>query len=487
MRSITRKLIVIVLLLEFLTAIVLIGAVALYEFHVQLRAFDVMLRGRAYALLGAVQEADDEQDSVMFDGTGLVLPERDFFNVDESGQVLGRSRQWPEQQVLKGLSQVRANGGFQASVDGQNYRFITIRGVRVIDPGARNGGVSHSIRVIYGAPTGHLWHEVMETIRFYVVMTLVLLTITAGALTWFLSRALAPLKELAEEAGRISAQKWNFHPPKSASSTQELVPLISALEAALGRLQEAFAQQRHFTSNAAHELKTDIAIAKSSIQLLNMRPRATGEYQLGLEVCLADCLRLEETVQRMLTLARVESAASNSQIKEARPLTSDAVACVRESVRRFRSLAELSSITIKVDAPEEAFVRINESDCILLLTNLIHNALIHSNRGSVVSVTVRLSDSEATFQIEDHGDGIPLEALPHVFEPFYRGDNSRDRRTGGTGLGLAICKALCESAGGSISLTSQPGSGTLVTVRLPISTAPSSTDTKAVFTLTNSN
>ncbi len=486
MRSITRKLIVIVLLLEFVTAIMLIVAVALYEFHVQLQAFDVMLRGRAYALLGAVQDADDEQDNVMFDMTGLALPERDLFNVDESGRVLGRSRQWPEQQLSKELSQVKTNEIFHTSVGDKGYRFIVVRGVRVIDPGAKNGGVSHFIRVIYGAPTGHLWHEVMETIRFYAIATLVLLTVTAGALTWFLSRALAPLNQLAEEAGRISVQQWNFHPPESASSTKELVPLVSALEAALGRLQEAFAQQRHFTSNAAHELKTDIAIAKSSIQLLSMRPRTTEKYQQGLEICLADCLRLEETVQRILTLARVESAASNLQ-KEARAQTSDAVACVRESVRRFGSLAELSRSTINVKAPEEVLVRMNESDCILLLTNLIHNALIHSKRDSMVSITVRSSDLWATLQIEDYGDGIPLEALPHVFEPFYRGDNSRDRRTGGTGLGLAICKALCEGVGGSITLTSQLGSGTLATVRLPVYLASSSADAKSAFTLTSSN
>ncbi len=486
-QSITRKLITIVLLLEFISAIVLIGSAALYERHIRLQAFDVMLRGRAYALLGAVQDADDERDDVMFDMTGLSLPENDFFSVDEDGHVLGRSHPWPEEQVVKDLNQARANDIFRTAVDGRGYRFIVVHGVRVVDPGAKNGGVTHPIRVIYGAPTSHLWHQVLESIRFYSIMTLLLLAVTAGALTWFLSRALVPLKALAGEAERISAQQWNFHPPESAYATRELVPLINALKAALDRLQVAFSQQRRFTGNAAHELKTDVAIAKSSIQLLSMRQRTADEYQKGLEVCLNDCLRLEETIQRMLTLARVESVASAVEATTAKSSISDAAACMRESVIRLRSLAEISGITVKVDAPVEAPVPMPEGDCILLFTNLIHNALIHSKQGSIVSVAVRSSDASTSFQIQDYGDGISPDVLPHVFEPFYRGDSSRDRRTGGTGLGLAICKALCEGVGGSIAITSQPGTGTLVTVHLPIHKLSFSNGPKTTLSLANAD
>jgi signal transduction histidine kinase len=486
-QSIIRKLVITVLLLEFFSGIVLIGAAALYERHIQLQAFDVMLRGRAYALLGAVQEADDEQDNVMFDMTGLNLPERDLFNVDEDGHVLGQSQHWPDQEIVNDLNQANANGIFRTSLNDHGYRFIVVHGVRVIDPGAKNGGVTHRIRVIYGAPTGHLWHQVLESIRFNSIMTLLLLAVTAGALTWFLSRALAPLKELAEEAGRISAQQWSFHPPESAYTTLELVPLINALKAALDRLQEAFSQQRRFTSNAAHELKTDIAIAKSSIQLLSMRQRTTDEYQRGLEVCLNDCLRLEETIQRMLTLARVESAASPAEAKDAKTSTSNAATCVRESVIRLSSFAELSSITVKVEAPEEVAAPLTEGDCTLLFTNLIHNALLHSKQGSIVSILVHSSEEWTSFQIEDHGDGIHPDILPYVFEPFYRGDSSRDRRTGGTGLGLAICKALCEGVGGNIAIASQTGKGTMVTVHLPLRKLSLASDSKASLSLANAD
>ncbi len=468
--SITRRLITVVLLLELLSALVLVVVVALYESHIHLTAFDVMLRGRADTLFGAVQDADDAADDVMLDMTGVTVPKSDFFEVeDESGQVLGRSSQWPEQEVLKGLSKAKANGIFRSTVQGQMYRFIVIHAVRVVDPREKGGGIAHRIRVIYGAPTQQVWWQVMKTVRFYTIATLLLIVVTGAAMVWSLRRALAPLNELAEEAGRISAQQWSFHPPASAYETQELAPLTHALEAALGRLQEAFSQQRRFTSNAAHELKTDIAIAKSSLQLLTMHSRSADEYQQGLEICLSDCLRLEATVQRMLVLARAEYASSKRGTHETTtPPSCDAVACVRGSIRQFSALAELSHVTLNLNAPEEAMVPLDSEDCTSLCSNLLHNALVHSEPGSAVNAAVSLSEGWVSIAIQDSGKGIAPEDMPHVFEPFYRGDSSRDRRSGSTGLGLAICKTLCESAGGSLTLASEPSKGTVATVLLPL-------------------
>jgi len=463
MQSITQRLITVVLLLEFFSALVLIAVMVLYESHIHMQAFDVMLRGHADSLFGAVQDADDAADSVMFDNSGVTLAKDDVFDVDEAGHSLGQSTRWPERQVRHGLENLNRNGIFRASLNGESYRFIVIHGVRVVDPGASDGGVAHPIRVIYGAPTRQVWHQVLETVRFYIIATLLLMTLTAAAMAWFLSRGMAPLRELAEEAGNISAQQWSFHPPASARRTKELAPLASALEAALSRLQQAFSQQKRLTSNAAHELKTDIAVSKSSLQLLSMKPRTVEEYRQGLEICVADCLHLEETVQRMLTLARAESTGPDT-----RSAGSDASACARESVQQLAALAELCRVNVILDASEGAIVPLDANDCTILCTNLLHNAIVHSKPDSSVTITVAAADNWAILTVQDSGDGISPEALPHVFEPFYRGDLSRDRRSGSTGLGLAICKAMCEGVDGSITLTSQVGSGTLVTVRLPI-------------------
>ncbi|HEX7157685.1 MAG TPA: HAMP domain-containing sensor histidine kinase, partial [Edaphobacter sp.] len=161
----------------------------------------------------------------------------------------------------------------------------------------------------------------------------------------------------------------------------------------------------------------------------------------------------------------------------------DLATCARESVRQLASLAELSRVKVVFDASKETPVPLDANDCTVLCSNLLHNAILHSASGSIVNVAVNASDGWATFTVQDNGDGIAPEALPHVFEPFYRGDPSRDRRSGSTGLGLAICKALCDAAGGSIVLTSQPGTGTLVTVRLPAAVQPSTNQPETTFSL----
>ena len=360
------------------------------------------------------------------------------------------------------LAQSERDGIYRVRLDRQPYRFVVVHAVRIVDPGEK-GGIQRPIVVRYGASTEHLWGEVWEAVRFNALASLVLLTATGIGMTWFLRRSLAPLAELAEEASRISAQRWQFHPRESARAVIELSPLILALEETLRRLQRSFEQQRQFTSDAAHELKTDLAIAKSSLQLLAMRPRSPEEYERGLEVCLADTLRLERTVAEMLTLARVESA-------EASP--SPGAGCdlnlhLHTVVAQLASLAELNQVIVRTDAPCRTQVALSEQDARLLCTNLLLNALQHSRPRTEVQARLHRSAGLVTLTIRDQGRGIAPAALAHVFEPFYRGDAARDRRTGGTGLGLSICKGICEKAGGQITISSEPGRGTEVSVRLP--------------------
>ena len=163
----------------------------------------------------------------------------------------------------------------------------------------------------------------------------------------------------------------------------------------------------------------------------------------------------------MLTLARVDSAERESSSATARP-QSDLAGSLCEAMQQFASFAELREVSMRVDGIERTPVGISAEDSRLLCTNLLLNALQHSRVSTEVSVTLGQREGWATLIIEDQGEGISPESLPHVFEPFYRGDASRNRGTGSTGLGLAICKGICERARGEISIQSRPGSGTVV-------------------------
>ena len=163
--------------------------------------------------------------------------------------------------------------------------------------------------ILYAAPTGPVWHAIRGAVEFYAAGSMLLLLVTGPLIAWLLHRALLPLRELADLAGKVSVDAWAFDAPERAKTTPELAPLTEALESALARLERSFDQQKTFVSDAAHELKTAVAVTKSSLQLLALKPRGPGEYRVGLARCLADSGRIEELVTKMLTLARVESGA----------------------------------------------------------------------------------------------------------------------------------------------------------------------------------
>jgi two-component system OmpR family sensor kinase len=462
--SITRRLIVTVLVLELLSAIALIGAITVHERHVQLKAFDASLLATAEMLMGAVQDAEDEGDNVMLDLREVQLGKNAAFRVeDEQGRLLGSAGEPPRLEMPSpGATALR-----NADVNGRAYRFLVLHGLRIVDAGEPDGGIRHSIKVVYGTPVGHVWHEVLEAIRFYAIATAILLGVTGAAMVWLVRKGLSPVYELAREAERISSSDWRFDAPVSAKDTIELRPLAVALEDALARLQRSFDQQRRFTNDAAHELKTDVAIVKSSLQLLSMRKRTVNEYCRGLALSLDDFTRLESTVQKMLTLARLEQRAqidSSCSTLQSCSLRD----AIEDAVNQIKPLAELKGIRVEVELAADAKVPIDSRDALLLCSNILLNAVQHGPDDSIVQIATTMNEDTIRLTIQDHGEGISDQDRDYLFEPFYRGDPSRSRRSGGTGLGLSICKAICERAGGAVEIANNAAGGALVTVKLPI-------------------
>lgn len=461
--SITRRLIATVLLVEFVSAICVTGLAMVYEKHAHFTSFDVMLRGRADSLLGAVQDAGDEQDNVMLDGTGLDVPRRDIFEVrDADNRLLGRSPNWDGPTPADLAS--RSGDFLRLSVKGRRYRVLRLQGVRIVDPDDKGGGIPRHVTILYGARIDPVWESVVKAVEFYALTSLGLLLVTGVLMYWLLNRELEPLRQLAAQASGVSVNSWDFAPPDAARKTAELAPLALALETVLHGLRRSFLQQNRFISDAAHELKTAVAVTKSSLQLLAMKHRTAAEYEVGIEQCQSDCQRLEEIVAKMLTLARIE----NESAIVAAPSATDLVQCVRQVADEFETMAQINRLRIRIAVPERAIVNIEPEECRLLCSNLLLNAIQHSSPDSGIKLTVEGQGTTAELRVEDHGDGIDPSVLPHIFERFYRGDPSRSRKTGGTGLGLAICKAIALKFHGDIDISSQLGAGTTVIVRLPL-------------------
>jgi signal transduction histidine kinase len=465
--SIARRLIVTVLLVELVSAICVTSLAMIYERHAHYRSFEIMLRGRADSLIGAVQDAEDPEDNVMLDKADFVLPSEDIYEVrDEKGRLLGRSANWsgPEDK----LAATGKNALMNLVENGRSYRAIVVQGVRVVDPGDKGGGVTRHVTVIYGSPTNKLWHSILGAVRFFAVASVLLMAITGIAMAWLLHCGLAPLRDLVAEASKVSSKSWRFEPTEEVRATKELAPLANALENVLAGLEQSFLQQRRFTSDAAHELKTAVAVMKSSLQVLEMKPRTAEEYRAGLERCATDCSRIEEIVVKMLTVARFENAAAQTPVTVS---CTNLEECLRQMLLQFESMAQLRKVSINLQARELLFAKISEEDCRLLFSNLLLNALQHSPVDTQITMRAEVAKKWVTVTVTDEGDGIVAEDIPHVFERFYRADPSRNRNTGGTGLGLAICKAIVEAVNGEITISSMRGKGTSVSVKLLVSEA----------------
>ena len=462
-RSIAFRLIAAVLLVELASAALVVLVALGYERHIHFRSFDIMLRGRADSVLGAVQDAEDVGDNVMLDLADLHVPGEDVYEVwDGRGHLLGRSANWPGSAAVKVPVQ---NGFFRSQINHHNYRLLRLSGTRIVDPGEVRGGHLRFVTILYGSPTEHVWRSIYGAVEFYAGGMLLLILITGPLIAWVLHRGLAPLRELATLAGNVNADSWNFSPPASAHETSELAPLTDALQSVLQRLERSFNQQRTFVSDAAHELKTAVAVIKSSLQLTGMKPRIPEEYQAGNQRALADTERIENLVARMLTLARVESSTTSISGQIGGNLNT----CISNTTSELETVAAVRQVRVVVHPlpPDLCNVPLSAEDCSLVFSNLLLNAIQHSPADSQVDIRTTVSDAWVEVAIDDRGEGIDPADLPHVFERFYRGDPSRARETGGTGLGLAICKAAVEKARGTISLTSEPGKGTTATVRLP--------------------
>jgi signal transduction histidine kinase len=231
---------------------------------------------------------------------------------------------------------------------------------------------------------------------------------------------------------------------------------------AMAPIDDAFRRQRAFVADASHELRTPLTLIRANAELPMLDPdRPANE---SLTNILAEVDRTDRLVDDLLLLARADAARLELDSKHYR--LGELVADAAESMR---PLFDQQRTKLFLDTDEPAEVLVDGDRIKQVIRNLLDNALKHTSAGQV-DIAVRSDGRWATVTIRDTGSGIPPEALPHVFDRFYRVDMARSRAAGGTGLGLPIARTITEAHGGDISITSELGRGTTVIVRLPQAT-----------------
>jgi heavy metal sensor kinase len=273
-------------------------------------------------------------------------------------------------------------------------------------------------------------------------------------------RVLAPVAAITRLAGRISERDLHTRLDLDLPD-DELGRLARTFDAMLARIEEAFERQRRFTADAAHELRTPLALMRAQVDLALARRRSADAYREALVGLDGDLQRLTGLVGTLLTLARADTG---RLVPESAPFDlADTIALVAE---QYAPLADEAGVSLRADV--EPTPTVADEDLLMqVLVNLVDNALAHTPQTGIVTIGCRANNGQVHLWVADTGSGIAADHLPRVFDRFYRSDSGRARERGGAGLGLAISRAIVEAHGGTIALASQAGQGTCVDLTLP--------------------
>ena len=284
-----------------------------------------------------------------------------------------------------------------------------------------------------------------------------LLAFFGGVATYFISgHALKPIREFSEKIEEVQAQ--NLADSRIEENTvKELNQLSASYNKMLERLSDAFEVQRQFTANAAHELRTPLALMQVQLDLYNStrHPGNDADTLQTIRMVTEQNGRLSKMVKTLLDMSELQTVGRDEKI------IVDAL--VDEVLADLEPLAQEKSIKLIGKCKAATMVG---SDILIyrLVYNLVENAIKYNHLGGQVTVTAYQKEKQVYLSVADTGSGIPEELRERVFEPFFRVDKSRSRELGGVGLGLALVREIVRVHDGSITVKSNPSGGTILEV-----------------------
>ena len=284
-------------------------------------------------------------------------------------------------------------------------------------------------------------------------------TVLSGILAYFVSgRALKPLRSFASQVEKVQLNNL-----ADMRINEDVLPefrqLSHSFNQMLERLNNAFAAQRQFTGNAAHELRTPLALMQAQLELFSAEhPDVLPETAEFLTLLREQTERLTQMTKTLLEMSNLQQVARNEHIQLA-PM-------IEEIFTDLAPLAEKNGIALEVEGDGSMI----GSDALIyrLLFNLTENAVKYNRHGGSVRVTVSQESEKLLIRVSDTGRGIPEEFQRSIFQPFFRVDKSRSREYGGAGLGLSLVWEIAGLHGGSVRVTKSSDRGTTISVELPV-------------------
>jgi len=344
--------------------------------------------------------------------------------------------------------------GFQTiDVLGDRWRVYTMK---ILTSTGRN-----NVFLQVGESLGRV-DSTLSKLLFFEVIAVPLALVLAIAVGMFVAgRALRPIERITQLAGSIKAvdlsRRLDLDLPDD-----ELGRLAGTFNDMLERLEEGFAHQKRFVSEAAHELRTPLTIMKGTAEVCLNRDRAIDEYKEALEELRDEIDHLAEVAEDLLTLS---SADSESPILDIQDL--DLCEVVRSAVELITPLAENKGIDIQFNSAGLTPFRGDKNKLSRMFLNLLDNAVKYSPPKSTISVSVTLESEGIIAAVGDSGPGIKSDEVESIFNPFHRLEEAREKNPSGSGLGLSIARWIARAHGGDIRVESRLGRGSAFKVVFP--------------------
>ena len=287
-----------------------------------------------------------------------------------------------------------------------------------------------------------------------------LLSLLGGVITFFISgHALKPLCDFSKKIEEVQAQNLSDSRIEE-NKFSELNQLSVSYNKMLERLSEAFKLQRQFTANAAHELRTPLAVMQLQIDLYtsSKHPNNDTSAQQTISMITEQTERLSKMVRTLLDMSELQTIARDEEIAIS--------ALVEEVLADLEPLAQEKGINL-IEKCDNVLLMGSDILIYRLVYNLVENAIKYNFSGGTVTVNATQQNSQLHLTVEDTGNGIPEELKERIFEPFFRLDKSRSRELGGVGLGLALVREIVRVHNGSILVKNNANSGTTFEVIFP--------------------
>lgn len=294
--------------------------------------------------------------------------------------------------------------------------------------------------------------------RQEILLAFLFVDIVGILLTYFVAgRALQPLTKLSAKMAQMDENNWNCAMTEP-DTHDEIGQVSESFRHLMERLQDSFQAQKHFAANAAHELKTPLAVMKSAIQVLHLEEKPSAEeYEETLQLCLETTEQLSQMVEELLVISNPkEEAKEEISLKK----------MTEEIFQKYAAQIQEKDLVVWQQIQQDTWYT-HPVLMRFLLENLLSNAVKYNQQGGSIRLTAEIKENQLHLEVADTGIGISPEHLPHIFTCFYQADPSRNKEIAGNGLGLSIVKTAVEKMRGEITVESQKGKGTCFHVTLP--------------------